>query len=1257
MTIKKIEPFVNNPDFTPEAVAKVSKACTSICLWVLAMNKYYHVAKMVEPKKRQLAEAQAELDETLAKLALAQKELKEVQDRVAELEAKFNDAVKEKGELAHKVELCALKLVRADKLIGGLGGERSRWQESVKQFEIDFKNVVGDVLSAAGAISYLGAFTGQYRDELYEIWEESMKEFLIPHSKTCDLISVLEDPVLVRQWRIEGLPADRLSTENGTIVSKARRWPLMIDPETQANKWIKNKHHSDGLAVIKLNDKDYLRTLEGAIRFGKPVLLENLHEDLDASLEPLLLKQVYKAGGQLTINLGDSAIPYHEEFLFYMTTKLRNPYYTPETAVKVTLLNFAITQAGLIQQLLGVVVQEERPDLAQMKDQLVINNAAMVKQMTEIESNILKLLAESTGDILEDETLINTLSESKKTSTEVEEKLKEAESTEKEIDETREKYQPVAFRSAILYFAVADLSAIDPMYQYSLSWFVSLYRRGIQNAASDSNLETRLQNITDYFTYSIYINCCRSLFERHKLMLSFLIYTRIEDGDGNLDHSEFRFLLAGPTSVQTSNPNPAPEWLPQNAWIEISNLAKYHNFQGLDEHFAQNLESFKKIYDSLAPQDEPIPDPWQWSSLQKCLLLRALRPDKCIQGIQKTVSELLGEQFIETPPFDLGAVYMDSSATTPLIFVLSSGADPTATFLKFADEQGFGKKLDAISLGQGQGPIAAKMINDAKERGSWVLLQNCHLATSWMPTMERIIEALDPDTVHKDFRLWLTSMPSADFPVSVLQDGAKMVMEPPSGLRTNVISTYLKFEGDYLHECSKPSEWRKLLFGICFLHAVVQDRRKFGPLGWNILYEFAEGDLDCCRQQLQMFLNEYEEIPWAVLQFLEAEINYGGRVTDDKDRRLLNTIVRGLTCEAVLESDYKFSESGIYYAPEFATVEEYVEFVRGFPLLPAPEAFGLHENADITCAQNETFALFASLLKCQPKSASGDGNRDDQILKEAQEILERIPESLDIIHAQEKFPTDYHESMNTVLTQEILRYNAMLKVINSTLKVLLKAIKGIVAMSGEMDAIATSIFNNQVPDAWAQKAYPSLKPLASWLIDLEARLAFIQKWIKDGHQEAYWISGFYFPQAFLTGAKQNFARKYQYAIDKVSFEHMVQDEITPETAQRPEDGVIIYGIYMESCRWDTENHLLSDPLPKELFSEAPCIWLKPAYEKPPTDQKTIYEAPLYKTLDRAGTLSTTGHSTNFVLMIELPTDKPQSFWIKRAAALFCALKF
>lgn len=154
--------------------------------------------------------------------------------------------------------------------------------------------------------------------------------------------------------------------------SNARRWPLIIDPQGQANKWIKNMEKAKNLHVIKLTDSDFVRTLENCIQFGTPVLLENIGEELDPILEPLLLKQTFKQGGSVCIKLGDSTIEYSKDFKFYITTKLRNPHYLPETAVKVTLLNFMITMEGLEDQLLGIVVARERPELEEEKNQLIL---------------------------------------------------------------------------------------------------------------------------------------------------------------------------------------------------------------------------------------------------------------------------------------------------------------------------------------------------------------------------------------------------------------------------------------------------------------------------------------------------------------------------------------------------------------------------------------------------------------------------------------------------------------------------------------------------------------------------------------------------------------------------------------------------------------------------------------------------------------------------------------------------------------------
>jgi dynein heavy chain len=445
--IKKVEPYIQMEEFTPEAVSKVSKACTSICMWTRAMYVYHNVALQVAPKRAALKQAQDELAATMSSLAEAQAKLKAVEEKIELLTRQFEEATAKKEALAKQVMDCTIKLQRADKLIGGLGGERVRWQATVDQMAQDIINVVGDVVVAAGSIAYSGPFTPIYRHQLNQEWVAKLGQAKVPSTEGTNLIKTLQDPVKVREWTIAGLPTDNVSVENGIIVSKARRWPLMIDPQMQANRWIKNKERDSGLDVVKLSDKDFLRTLENGVRFGRAVLLENIGESLDAALEPLLLKQTFKQGGSEVIKIGDNIIPYHPDFKFYMTTKYRNPHYAPEVSVKVSLLNFFVTSEGLEEQLLGTVVTEERPDLANLKSQLVVSNAKMKKELKDIEDKILYMLSNSQGNILDDEELINTLAQSKVTSNEISAKVAEAELTEKQIDETRELYRPVASES------------------------------------------------------------------------------------------------------------------------------------------------------------------------------------------------------------------------------------------------------------------------------------------------------------------------------------------------------------------------------------------------------------------------------------------------------------------------------------------------------------------------------------------------------------------------------------------------------------------------------------------------------------------------------------------------------------------------------------------------------------------------------------------------------------------------------------------
>ena len=372
--IAKIKVLIANPEFDPAAVSKVSAAATGLCKWCRAMEVYDRIAKVVEPKRAALREAEANLKVMMDELAGKQRALKVITDKIAELEAGFKAANDEKISLANQVDMCEKKLDRAGKLISGLGGERTRWTQMVSTLAEEYISVAGDVLVSSAIVAYLGVFTSEYRETAIADWIDSSHSKGIPGSpaKAFSLEKVLGNPVQIRDWNLAGLPRDALSTDNAIIMSRSSRWPLMIDPQGQANKWIRNMEAQRSIEVIKLSQSDFVRKMESCVQFGKPALLENIGETIDSILEPVLMKQTFKSGGSMVIKIGDNTIEYGADFRLYITTKMPSPHYTPEISTKVVLINFTITPIGLEDQLLGVTVETERKDLEEQRQKLVV---------------------------------------------------------------------------------------------------------------------------------------------------------------------------------------------------------------------------------------------------------------------------------------------------------------------------------------------------------------------------------------------------------------------------------------------------------------------------------------------------------------------------------------------------------------------------------------------------------------------------------------------------------------------------------------------------------------------------------------------------------------------------------------------------------------------------------------------------------------------------------------------------------------------
>ncbi|GMI05338.1 hypothetical protein TrVE_jg1168 [Triparma verrucosa] len=1256
--ISKVKKYVNRPDFTPEAITGVSSAAGALCTWCHAIFLYANVAKEVAPKRARLKGAQQGL-------AVKQKALKEAKDalaiveaKVADLNANFNKSKSEEQALKDEAEMLEDNLNRAEKLIDGLSGEYVRWQASVGGFEKSIKDLVGDSLIASGFLSYAGPFDTVYRESLVGQWIASVKTSTLPFSENFMFSNFLAKPTDVRDWNIQGLPADQFSTENGVIVNRCSRWPLMIDPQGQANKWIRNMEGKD-LKIIDLKMKDFLRDVENAITYGLPILLQDVLEELDPSLEPVLSKAIIKVGNRQLIKLGDKELDYSNDFKLYITTKMQNPHYTPEVSTKTTVVNFSVKQQGLEEQLLGTVVHKENKNLEDQKSDLTVRVAAGKRKLVDLEDEILRLLSESTGSLLEDVELVKTLQVSKVTSEEVNQQLKIAEETEIKIDTAREGYRSAAIRSAIAYFVLNDMARVDPMYQFSLDAYVDLFEKSIDDSREkgivQQNVKDRVETINTHHTLQVYRTTCVGLFERHKLLFSLQLCIKIMQRENKIPQSEFDFFCFGGVVVDRSDQKGnSTTWIDEAGWDNVCELEKMGAFNGLVSSIEQAGRDWKSWYMSAAPEKNTLPGDWdnKLSELQQMCVLRSLRPDRVLFAANIFVGNNMGPEYADPPAFNLGEIYKSSTNKTPLIFILSPGVDPTASVQQLADQ--LEQTVDQVALGQGQGPVAMKALQDCKKAGTWLLLANCHLMLSWMPQLEKAVEAYCDEglngKINPKFRLWLSSSPSPAFPITLLQRGIKMTTEPPRGLRSNLLKLYNLVSDEKFAECGQQFKYKKLLFCLTWFHASLLERRKFKALGFNIPYEFNESDYLICHDLIIVLLDTYPDVtPFEAMRYLIADANYGGRVTDDWDRKLVQTYMKQFLCEnAVSTESYPLCELPEYHVPADGDLKSYKDFIKGLPQSDHPAAFGQHPNADISSQIEDTNGLLGTIIGLQPKIiVEGAETPMQKLSKQVAAMKPQIPKVFNLRQVRKDMGARSDpDALKTVLFQEIERYNVLLARLARAMVDMEKATLGLVIVTPALEAAMNSLLEFSVPSNW-HVAYPSAKGLASWVRDLVARIKQMSDWVNKELPKTFWLAGFTYPTGFLTALLQTTARKNGIAIDTLTWEFPIMTQGVEDIQSGAKEGAYITGMFLEGARWDKGGASLSEPLPMELTSPMPIVHFKPSDGKKKAN-KSAYACPVYMYPVRTGSRE----RPSYVCTVELKSgNNPSEFWIKRGVAL------
>ncbi|KIZ06070.1 Dynein gamma chain, flagellar outer arm [Monoraphidium neglectum] len=380
------------------------------------MCKYHEVAKVVEPKIATMRSAEAEFKIASKEKNAAEERMAIVQGKLDEMQAQFDAAMAQKQALEDAAAATQRKMDSATALLHALAGEESRWTAQSKEFDSQIQRLTGDCAVASAFVSYLGPFNKEFRELLMQrdFYGDCVR-LGIPVTNNIQVTKFLVDDAEVGEWVLQGLPTDELSVQNGIMVTRASRYPVLVDPQGQGRQWVQNREEANQLKVTQLGDKQFRLALEDCLAFGKPMLIENIEEELDPVLDPVLERRLVRKGKSWVVQLADKEVDFTDTFKLFCTTRLPNPHFTPELSAKVTVVDFTVTMAGLEDQLLGKLILKEKHELEEQRQALLEEVQSYKKKIKQLEDDLLFRLSNSQGNLLDDTQLIDVLAVTKQT--------------------------------------------------------------------------------------------------------------------------------------------------------------------------------------------------------------------------------------------------------------------------------------------------------------------------------------------------------------------------------------------------------------------------------------------------------------------------------------------------------------------------------------------------------------------------------------------------------------------------------------------------------------------------------------------------------------------------------------------------------------------------------------------------------------------------------------------------------------------------
>ncbi|KAF5224389.1 Cytoplasmic dynein 2 heavy chain (DYNC2H1) [Trypanosoma cruzi] len=1198
----KLERFIQSHEnsFRREVIGRASKAAAPMAEWLKAVVEYGKVLQTVAPMREELKGYEANLKSGNEKKKKYEVKLSKLEEHVEELKKNFGEKTMEAERLKDRLEQAEQLYQSAHDLLVKLASEHDRWASQIRAIRADQHLLPKRCLLAAAFVMYLGNEAEDVRRRTLDGWKERIKQL-----DGFNFFTFLRPQSTQLQYKAEGLPDDELSMDNAVMMQEQVTTPLIIDSSDQAVNWLRNNLKGRGVTVdvCSVSDERLVSALELALRFGKSFVVTDV-DRIESFMYPLFRKELRMEGSKRVIQIGDRrTVDYSDGFQLYLLTPSTDLRIPPDVLSYLTPINFSVTLSGLEGQFLGTTIQHEQPELEEEKLKVLQKEEKLKLQLSTLEEALLNDLANSKGSLLENKTLIDSLNEIKTQAAEISEALEKSKQVQEEIDMKRNVYRPFATTASETFFIVKSLKGLSHMYQFSLNFFMGIFRDTLKRHAEDhTDAETKIKALKTTFVRLVVSSVSISLLKEHRPVFGIYLARSLHPKECTSAEWDF-FLDRAIASEAEKKEVHVPTWvLPDSRDLFRSFVVLFREL--LPKMNLQEADVWLQWMRTTTPEAEYPRFLMQLTNFQRLLIVKTLRGDRLIAAVNRVACDLLSVNSWGDNR-TLASFVKRTESNTPLLLITTAGADPSQELQSLAYHQVGRDRFHQIAMGGGQTDEAIRLLRVCAETGDWLFLKNLHLVIPWVPVLQKEFNLLTPDS---KFRLFLTSESHEEFPSILLSQSLKITFEPPPGVQQNLLHTYKEWEGTAFD--SKGTRQKEVLFIAAAFHAIVQERRSYVPQGWSMMYEVTSADLnsaaDIVLQQTKA------ETDWKAIRGILENAIYGARIESEFDMRILQKYTQHFFDPSVL-SDAKRQANlfATLRVPGTGKHADYIKVISELPESDVPSLFSLPPNADRVVQLLKVRQLTDNLQHLNESKAESFLSREEwtsrltPVLQAWAELTQ--PHSnlltLSATESQEVTP------IIGFLTAEMISSLRLVSLVDESIGDLRRVTEGTALLKEDRRAEAAAMISGEVPSHWDGYFHGSPRILP-WLQSLLRRATTIVEWRRMAVNRELLksdlsISSFFRPQTFLHALRQETAHSLHEPL--VSLKLAISVSSPPEGAPLPVclEGLLLQGAFIDQ----------SDMMQPIETSDEPALFPMPkvyvAWMSKPPATKTSVAVPLY----------------------------------------------